>query len=167
MKKTLCAIYVIAVSLISINLLHAGSPPSIDPSPKAYVGVGKDLNVSASGGSSDDPDYDAPCPPWTIVADTEIWTWTVNGPATILGSGPAITLTGTSVGDVSVTVNKNDEYKDKSTPPVQDNGTPSAESAPPLRVHVLEAKAADEKKWYYFEHPQLPAPYDAEEKELS
>lgn len=146
------------------SALVAGEAPWISPDQDYVIGVGKTLGVYSGGGSSDEPDYDPPCPPWSLKAGSETWNWSLSGPGNKSGDEDQITVTATGQGEITVKVNRNDTYKDDSSPAQEGEGTPSADSG---ELSITVATVADQdpnKKWFYFENPSSPVPPDIEQK---
>jgi len=161
-KAIACA--VIAIAIGATASLQAGVAPWISPNYDYVIGEGKILDVYCGGGSSDEPDYEAPCPPWSLSSGTEVWNWTLSGPGSKSGDENQITVTSTGVGPITVSVNRNDTYSDEKQPdPTTDSGVVSAESDE-ITIYSVIAKAADNQKVYFFNHPSHPYPSDVEEK---
>lgn len=168
-RRNVIAITAIALYAIAASpQLSASEAPWISPNTDYVIGVDKTLDVYCGGGSSDKPDHAAPCPPWTLSSDTEVWNWPFNGPGTKSGDEDQITVTATAVGEITVSVNRNDTYSDESQPDSStESGVVSADSET-LTIHsVKPTDNQPSKKWYYFNNPQLPIPTDAEECHFS
>jgi len=162
-KAVACAVIAIATGA-SAPLLQAGDAPWISPNYDYVIGVNKTLDVYCGGGSSDEPDYAAPCPPWSLSSGTEVWNWTLGGPGSKSGDEDQITVTATGVGSISVSVNRNDTYSDETQPdPTTDSGVVSPDSET-LSILAVEVKEQDSsKKWFYFGNPSSPIPTDVEQ----
>lgn len=138
---------------------NAGTLPSINPSETVVIGETKILTLSASGGSSDEPDYDAPCPPWAIVVDSTVWSWFSSGSAIgITPNGNSVEVKGISIGEGEVYVNRNDFYSDASgTTSNVGSGVPSPDSTH-TTLHVVKPEKLDSEKWFYVDNPASPIP---------
>jgi hypothetical protein len=162
-KAIACA--VIAIAIGATATLQASVAPWISPNYDYVIGEGKILDVYCGGGSSDEPDYEAPCPPWSLSSGTEVWNWTLSGPGSKSGDENQITVTSTGVGAITVSVNRNDTYSDEKQPdPTTDSGVVSADSET-LSVCAVKLSDPDQnKKLYFFGGPDEPFPYNVEQK---
>lgn len=166
MKIDFCKLIICSLLLppFAVSCLRAGLEPTITPNGDIILGETKSLTFSGSGGQSDAPDYEAPCPPWTLVSESDFWNWSSSGNAiNITPSGNTADVYGTQVGEGTIYVNRNDSYSDATAPnAVTDEGTPSPDSAS-TTVHVVKPALLDNAKWFYFGNPENPVPGSIEQ----
>ena len=142
----------------------AGEGPAVAPNTFQVVGIDKEITLTASDGSSDEPDFDPACPPWSLIEGSTTWNWTITGNIIQNPSANSITLTGQEVGKSTAVASRNDRYQDKSQPPVTADGVPSSDSSPPVDVYTVKVKETDSHKIFYCNRPAHPTPVDLETK---